>query len=473
VTGQLPRSFVACFVSLFSLALFFLVRPALSAQAYYHPRPPGTTYDYWFLVLAMFIPYSLALRSCRRGDRASLPLVLGGAVILYLVLIPAPAVQSQDIYQYLGDGRKVVAGENPYVVGASGIPDSWKGYVLWDEARSVYGPAWTLTTAAIVWVTGGSLVGGFLLVKALAAVLAVATSFLLVSASRGGAEPKGGASFVVLAFAYNPLVVFSVGLGAHADVAVAAGITGAAAASRRDRDSLATLLLVAATLVKAYAGLVLLIWLIALARRRGLATGLKQATGAAVLVALAFVPFWEGIKTFSGWGPVGRLASSSLTGTIQRLAAGEANEATAGAGSVAAVAVRVVGGAVLVLVIVVVLRSARTGREPWRAAAIVMAVYVLVVPWYVYWHLIGLVVLAVIAADDVVSVGVYTFSATSLVVAGGSTVFPGGVVEAGLAFQTALRYGPPVGLAWARARWTRVAVSDGSPLGSGAPPPPP
>jgi hypothetical protein len=440
-TRGVPRAFGACFISLLALALFFLVRPALSAGPYYGPRPPETTYAYWYLVVGAFVPYALILRACLRGDRPALPLALGGAAVLYLILIPAPALQSQDVYQYLTYGNMAAEGANPYV--PSVVPGAWETYTLWDATPTVYGPVWTVITSMVVTLTGGTLVASLLLMKALTAGLALSTAFLLASAVDPHRDRPEEATFAAVAFAYNPLVLVATGLGAHADVAVAAAFAGAAVASRKGKDGLVTFLLVAATLVKAYAGLVLLVWLVVQARGRGARTGLNHGVGAVILMVLAFLPFWEGLRTFSGFADVGRLASASLFGTIERLAAGGINETTAAVGSPVGPVVRVVGGAILVAAFLFVARSDRTVREPWRAGAIVMALYVLVTPWYLYWHLIGPLALVIVAADRVLFLAAATFSASSLVVAAGSTL-NGPAADIGLIGQTLLRYGPPV-----------------------------
>jgi hypothetical protein len=439
-----PPTFIACFISLLGLVAFFLVRPALSGETYYRPRPPGTAYDYWYLLLAAFLPYALALRSSRLGHRPALPLVLGAAAVLYVLLIPAPAVQSQDVYQYLAYGEMAAEGENPHAFGTSPTPGRWQTHTLWDGAPSVYGPVWTLATGAVIRLAGGNLLASFLLVKGLAAALALLTALLVARGPLVRNDPARASSFRALVFAFNPLVLFTVGLGAHADVAVAAAFAGAAVASFRDRDGLATFLLIVATMVKAYAGMVLLVWLVALARRRSTLTGLRHLSGAVALMSLVYLLFWEGLRTFSAFAEVGRLASASLVGSVQRLVAGGASDATAGEGSAVAVAVRVVAGIVLVTVFIGMVRSERTPREPWRMAVLAMAAYVLVTPWYLYWHLIGPLALAVVAADEALLAGVLTFSATSLVVAGGSTLFNGSVEGLGLVLQTTLRYGPPV-----------------------------
>ncbi|MCA1726970.1 MAG: hypothetical protein LC722_04785, partial [Actinobacteria bacterium] len=134
-----------------ALALFFLIRPALGGAAYYHPRPGPRTYDYWPVVLLAFVPYAVMVRATSRGMLVPLPLVLGVVIALYALLIPAPAVQSQDLYQYLVYGRMANLGVSPYSVLPGALPHPWLAYSVWDDTTSVYGPLWTLLSQAAVW----------------------------------------------------------------------------------------------------------------------------------------------------------------------------------------------------------------------------------------------------------------------------------------------------------------------------------
>jgi hypothetical protein len=91
-------------------------------------------------------------------------------------------------------------------------------------------------------------------------------------------------------------------------------------------------------------------------------------------------------------------------------------------------------------------RSPRTRDEPWRAAALLFGAYVLLTPWYLYWHLVGLVALALNLEDRRLTCATLWFSASSLFVGSGS-------VTAGLVVQSAARYLPPL-VAWRRSAST-------------------
>ncbi|MGH2686681.1 MAG: hypothetical protein ACRDJP_14545, partial [Actinomycetota bacterium] len=139
-----------------------------------------------------------------------------------------------------------------------------------------------------------------------------------------------------------------------------------------------------------------------------------------------------GIRQISG------VSSASITGTIERLIAGNPADASA-----AVPAVRVAALVLMTLAVVWMLR--RRDPDPWPAGCALLAAYVLLSPWYLPWHLLGpLALAAVVGTADPVARGILTFSGTSLIVAGGSSVFGGRLAGPGLVLQTLLRYGPPV-----------------------------
>jgi hypothetical protein len=80
--------------------------------------------------------------------------------------------------------------------------------------------------------------------------------------------------------------------------------------------------------------------------------------------------------------------------------------------------------------------------DPWTTVSAAFLGYVLVAPWFLYWHQAGPLALAAVAASPAVRAAAYTLSGTSMVTAS----FGG--VPLGRAFQAALRYGPPMGILW-------------------------
>src|SRR6478672_596172 len=99
-----PPAFVALVACLAGGVLFFLIRPLVGAPGDYAPRHSSGS-AYWFVVAAMFVPYAIALRARKRSRGPSATTLLAIAAVLYVVMIPAAAQQSQDLYQNLLYGR--------------------------------------------------------------------------------------------------------------------------------------------------------------------------------------------------------------------------------------------------------------------------------------------------------------------------------------------------------------------------------
>jgi hypothetical protein len=428
------RVLAAAFLALLGFSLFFLVRPALDPAPAYRPRPPGTTQAYSFLVVAAFLPYAAAVWAARRGVR--LRWALGGTVLLHAVVLPAALSQSQDLYAYLFYGKMwAVHGANPYIdLPLRFAADPWFPWVRWPDQPTVYGPLWTIVTAGPAWVGQASLPLAFSLAKVETAALGAATVTGLVRAARGrGMNP----AFSLLLVAWNPLVIVSLPLGGHPDVALTAAWMWAMVADRRGHSVRATLLLTAAALVKAYAGVVLLVYLVALARRSPVVAG-RAVAASAGLAVVAWAPFWAGPDTLSGLARVGARASSSLGGTVELALAAALPEAVAGW------IVRAAGLAVLAAVVVRVASRDGFPADPWPGAAAAFAAYLAVTPWFLPWHLAGLLALAGVAASRRLRAASFAFSGTAPLTASfGGTWWGQGI-------QTALRYGIPAA-AWIRA----------------------
>jgi hypothetical protein len=435
---------------LLAFDLFFLVRPLLEAAPAYRPRPAGTTYAYSFLVVAAFAPYALAVRAA--GSRVPVRWALAGTAILHALVLPAALTQSQDLYAYLFYGKMWAAhGANPFVdLPLRFASDTWFPWMRWPDQVSVYGPLWTILTGGVAALSSGSLAAAFALSKAVLGFFGVATVLGVIRAARDRGVPPGQA---LLMGAWNPLVIVSLPLGGHADVAVTAAWAWAMVADRRGRTTTAALLLTAATLVKAYAGVVLLVYLLALARRRA---GVGRAAAATVVLAvLAYAPFWEGWQTFSGLAEIGGRASASLGGGVQLLLGTVVSESSAGW------VVRALGLAVIALVIARGAAADGFPADPWPAATAAFVAYLVVTPWFLYWHFVGALVLAVLAASRPLRAGTMAFSGTAMLTASFGSTWWGRVV------QTSLRYGIP-GAAFTLARREEAGTLPRSPRRPGS-----
>jgi hypothetical protein len=415
---------------------FMVARPLISGGWSYSRGMRGSPYAYDWVLLLLFVPYAYALHAYRRSRPApSLRAVLLGSTAVSLPLVFALPTQSHDVYQYIFYARmQLEHGANPYVVAPITFAnDIGFQYIGWPHQVSVYGPLWSLAVTGTALVVRDHLLASLFAVKGMVVALeAIAVWGLL------RIEPTPGATAEravwVLAFALNPLVVSTLALGGHADAALAAGFVWAVVWDRRDRPLAAGLLLAATSLVKAYAALPLAIYALAVWRRGRRREALLIVGGAAALAGLLYLPYWDGPATVRGLLSVGSLRSSSLAGTVQ----GWIEQALRAVGApdpgrAAALATHLAALLVLAVVAVLLARSPRTVREPWRASVLMLATFLLVTPWSLPWYAVGLLALAVPLADEALSDAVLTFSATCLA--------PGSVLAGSV--RTALRYGTP------------------------------
>jgi hypothetical protein len=434
------------FLGLVVFSCFFLVRPFLDAAPAYRPRPPGTAQAYSFLVVAAFVPYALAVWAAGRAG-IGLRWAVGGTLLLHAAVLPAALTQSQDLYAYLFYGKMwSVHGANPYIaLPVEFASDPWFAWMRWPDQPTVYGPLWTVLTAAPVSLARTNLPLSFVLMKLILLLLGTAAVSGLVRAGRDrGVDP----AMAVLMVGWNPLVIVSLPLGGHADAAVLAAVPWALLADRRGRPVLAALLLAAATLVKAYAGLVLLVYLVALVRR-SFPVAARAAGVSIALAAAAWFPFWSGAETFSGLVRIGGEASSSLGGTVQLALSAVLGDETG------MWAVRVAGVAVIIGVLLLVVRREDFHQDPWPGATAVFAAYLAVTPWFLPWHLVGLLPLAAVAASGPLRAAAFTFSGTA------SLTASFGGAWWGRAGQAAIRYGVPAGAWLSAARRPETARTRG------------
>ena len=142
---------------------------------------------------------------------------------------------------------------------------------------SVYGPAWILLAFSAVKVAGNNLAVAFAtLARRLA--MDVAIMFAIVALARAGrtlSGRPGGGSWPTP----GTLVLMVVPLAGSADVAVACGFALAFLATGEGRPWLATVLLTLAALVKVYALIGIVLYLVLLARQRGVRRAAGHAAG--------------------------------------------------------------------------------------------------------------------------------------------------------------------------------------------------
>lgn len=444
--GERHRVWVLPWLSLLfaggaALGAWFLIAPALGDAPYYRVGHNRTAFEYNWAVLLLFVPYGLALIAWRRGARAPLWVLVGGAALLHLLVLLAPPPQSQDFFQYLFYGKmEAVHGANPFTISPRTLwADPWFPWIRWNAQPSVYGPAWILASTGVVKVAGGSLAAAYTGLKLVVLALDAAIVGAIIALAKDRPDRDGAAGWGLLTYAWNPLILITVPLAGSADVAIGAAFLWAFLARRRGRDGVATVLLAMAGLVKVYAIVGLLLHLGLLARERGWPRSALHWAGAAGIAAAAYAPFWEGMATFQGLIGAVDLTSHSLVGFVRRNVLTPALRVVGyqTANHAGEILIRVVAGALLFAAVVWALRRVRDDRGLWRAAVAVLVAYVLLTPWFLYWYIIGPLCLVAVLPLGRLTVPLLVFSGTSLITAWFEPISAAWVV------QTTLRYGPP------------------------------
>ena len=146
----------------------------------------------------------------------SLTAVVTAVVAWSLPLLLAVPIFSRDVYAYIGQGRLMAAGENPYTTGISAL-DNW--FMLgadpaWAQSRTPYGPYFLWLAHLVVRITGAQPDTSAILFRVLA-VAGVALCVVYVP-RLAGLHGVDGARALWLAVA-NPLFLISFVASAHND----------------------------------------------------------------------------------------------------------------------------------------------------------------------------------------------------------------------------------------------------------------
>ena len=263
--------------------------------------------------------------------------------------------------------------------------------------------------------------------------------------SNGGSDWESAAGFGLLAFAWNPMVLVSIPLAGAVDVVLAAAFVGAVVARRARRPEIATVLLALAALVKVYAVAALGLHLLLLARERNWRTAVRHAAAWAGIAALAYAPYWAGWRTFNGLIQAVGYTNHSLVGAIQDLLIPVLRLVNVHpAARAAELVIRLVITPVLLGVAIWAVRRVRDENTLWTSALVVLAAYLFLTPWFMYWYIIGALALVAALPRNRLTDPILVFSGTSMIA---TWWFPfieevPGTLQRVL--QAALRYAPPV-----------------------------
>jgi hypothetical protein len=262
---------------------------------------------------ALLAGWLLALAGARE-----LPLRTLGAAVLaaHVVFLLGPPLFSADVFGYIGFARlQVVHHLDPYRFGTGWAPhDPVHAYLRWRNARSPYGPLFTLSSRAVVplGVAGG--LWAFKLLACAASLAGVALVARLLG--REGRDPRPA----VVLMGLNPLVLaFAVGGGHNDPLVVLAWLAGVALVLTRRTTAGAGAVVLAAGL-KITGGLVAPFALAGTRDRRAFASGLAAAGAAALVLTLATVGRHSTAWLTASSNAAGGVATHSVPMTIARLA---------------------------------------------------------------------------------------------------------------------------------------------------------
>jgi alpha-1,6-mannosyltransferase len=238
------------------------------------------------IALAAGVVYFVVLFSLEHTHehRATLWLILVGAVIFRLTLVPLTPTLSNDVYRYRWDGRIQRAGWNPYSV----RPDDPRLRALRDprepagpghDIPSIYPPLSELMFRAA---------DRFLPTPVAFKLPMIVADLLVVCLLAGWLRATGGRVFRLAIYAWNPLVVVEFAGSGHSDALALAALVAACLVIIRGKKTVSTMLLAAAALLKAFPVMLFPLWL----RREGWPRSAKSWRDGLAAAALAAVCFW-------------------------------------------------------------------------------------------------------------------------------------------------------------------------------------
>ncbi len=341
-----------------------------------------------------------------------------------------------------------IHGANPYVRPPSSFPGDPFTPVLspeWLHTRSVYGPAFTLLSAAVarVWPSSpGAEIAAF---KALAAIGIGGAAVLAATAVRAVRPDR--MALAAAAVGLNPVLVVHTAGGGHNDAIVALCLAGAAALAVRHASTPAplavrsasnpatrpqavavTLLLAAAALIKLPAAVPLFVWVCFVVRSapgRRAASAAVHVVAAVALGVLVTVPVSAGVRTLNAAAAVSTLQGWASGPRAVARGAEALGRAIAGSAAASALGAVVYGAFLLAFAVIlwrVVRRKDATAPTAWAASLLALALaaaYLL--PWYAAWF----VPLLPFVEDDVILWA--GLAVASLLALTGVPAEPGGV----------------------------------------------
>ncbi len=256
-----------------------------------------------FIGVGLF--YILGLRAARQtSSKTAWRIVIGGTLALIITFLFMAPLDARDIYDNIFHGRILgVYGANPFRDLISSFPqDPFFQYPYWKNSPSAYGPIWETLAGITAWLAGDGVITNIVAFKILPGIFHLMSMAVVVSFLRR-VQPQYALSGALL-LGWNPVLLYETWGNGHNDIAMIFWVLLAALLISRKQYSLGILSLVAGTLIKFIP--VLLIpaaLLIGYHSFENLRSRLwfivKTSLASAFLIMIAYIPFWNGMETFS------------------------------------------------------------------------------------------------------------------------------------------------------------------------------
>lgn len=390
ITGPRPRG--VDFGSVHRIHALFGSRPVLVVA-----------YGVLYIGLALLVGTWLRLgRAIRDGDGPDTAQLVRIFACWVAPLAFGPPLFSRDVYSYAAQGRMVLLGLNPYVVGPAALRHG--RYLravapMWRHTPAPYGPLFLSLAAGVVGLAGRNLVVAVLGLRTIELVGVAALAYALPRlAAHHGVSPRAALWLGLL----NPLVLLHLVSGAHNDALMIGLLAVGLLAAEDGHPVLGLLACTFASAVKVPAILggvyIGLHWLRHERRFTVVVKGVATVAAAYGLLMLASGLGWGWITALNTPGKV-RTPLTPVTGLAMAIGAVAHTFHSAVPTLTLIAALRKVG---LVVAAAVAGYLALTRRvRPVRAAAVALSVLVVlgpvVQPWYLTW---GVVLLAVAGAES-------------------------------------------------------------------------
>ena len=262
----------------------------------------------WRLLAGFMIQgalYWLGWRAARHArGRAAWIIVLAGTLVSSVILLFLYPYGAADVFDNIMHGRILgVHGANPFEqVAADFKMDPFYRYTAWRRDTSAYGPGWEILAGGAARLAGDAVITNVLAFKLLAGTFLLASIGVVASVLRRVAPERALAGVVLLA--WNPVILYETFGQGHNDMAMVFWILFAVLTLLHRRYVLTILALITGALFKFIPLLMLpaaaLIALRDLPDTRARVRFVVVTGGiAALLVVLAYAPFWYGKDTLN------------------------------------------------------------------------------------------------------------------------------------------------------------------------------